>query len=123
MGRFKSKSWEQQLVLFPPYACIYMDEVKTEFLKIQNCSRLYGINIDYVFLTWNQSEDKLNEFLENINNFKYNPKFYLLDLNVSISESNLVTDLYFKETDRHQYLNYQSSHPGHIKTLIVSLIV
>ena len=40
MGRFKSKSWEQQLVLFPPYACIYMDEVKTEFLKIQKLQPL-----------------------------------------------------------------------------------
>ena len=42
-----------------------------------------------------------------------------LDLNVSIRESHLLNDLYFKETDRHQYLHYQSSHPKHIKKSIV----
>ena len=31
----------------------------------------------------------------------------------------MVTDLCFKETDRHQYLHYQSSHPEHIKKSIV----
>ena len=31
----------------------------------------------------------------------------------------MVTDLYFKEADRHQYLHYQSSHPDHIKRSIV----
>ena len=27
--------------------------------------------------------------------------------------------IYFKETDRHQYLHYQSSHPEHMKRSIV----
>ena len=31
----------------------------------------------------------------------------------------MVTDLYLKETDRYQYLHYQSSHPEHIKRPIV----
>ena len=31
----------------------------------------------------------------------------------------MVTDLYFKETDRHQYLHYRSSHPEHIKKSIL----
>ena len=31
----------------------------------------------------------------------------------------MLNDLYFKETDRHQYLHYQSSHPKHIKKSIV----
>ena len=35
---------------------------------------------------------------------KYNTNF--LDLNASIREGYLVTDLYFKEMDRHQYLHY-----------------
>ena len=50
---------------------------------------------------WNHREDKLNNFLENLNNFKSSLKFRygtskedlnLLDLNVSIRESLLVTD-------------------------------
>ena len=38
---------------------------------------------------------------------------------MSIRKVHLVTDLYFKETDHYQYLHYQSSHPEHIKRLIV----
>ena len=67
-----------------------------------------------MFFIWNHSEDELNKFLENFNKFNSNPKFTyeiskdninFLELNVSIRESHLVTDLYFKETDRHQYLH------------------
>ena len=84
--------------------------------------------IDDIFFVWNHSEDELNKFFENLNNFKSNLKFTyeiskdninLLVLNVSIKESHLVTYLYFKEMDRHQYLHYHSSHLEHIKKSIV----
>ena len=84
--------------------------------------------IDDIFFIWNHSKDELNKFLENLNKFKNNLKFTyeiskdninFLDLNVSIRESQLVTDLYFKETDRHQYLHFQSSHPDYIKRSVV----
>ena len=40
------------------------------------------------------------------------------DLNVSLSSGVIHTDLYIKPTDGHQYLDYQSSHPLHIKISI-----
>ena len=95
----------------PPYACIYMDEVETEFLKMQELQRLVWLQyIDDIFFIWNHSKDELNKFLENLNKFKSNLKFRyeipkdninFLNLNVSMKESNLVNYLYFKETDRH----------------------
>ena len=42
-----------------------------------------------------------------------------IDLNVSIPGSHMITDLHFKETDHHQYLHYQSSHPEHIQKSMV----
>ena len=42
-----------------------------------------------------------------------------LDLNVKLSERQLDTDLYIRSTDRHQYLNYSSSHPEYTKRSIV----
>ena len=94
-----------------PYACIYLDEVETEFLKMQELQRLVWLQyIDDIFFTWNHSEDELTKFLENLNKFKSNLKFRyeipkdninFLNLNVSMKESNLVNYLYFKETDRH----------------------
>ena len=41
-----------------------------------------------------------------------------LDLNVSLRNGVIHTDLYIKPTDCHHYLHYQYSHPLHIKTSI-----
>ena len=94
----------------PPYACIYMDEEETKLLKTQELHPLVWFwYIDDIFFIWNHSEDELNKFLENLNKFKSNLNFTyeiskdnvnFLDLNVSIRESHLVTDLYFKYSSR-----------------------
>ena len=42
-----------------------------------------------------------------------------LDLKVKLLEGKIKTDLYIKETDRHQYLHYSSSYPSHTKRSIV----
>ena len=80
-----------------------MNEVETKFLKTQELQPLVWFRyIDDIFFIWNHSEDELNKFLENLNKFKSNLKFTyeiskdninFLDLNVSIRESYLVTDL------------------------------
>ena len=41
-----------------------------------------------------------------------------IDLNISLRNGAIHTDLYIKPTDSYQYLRYQSSHPMHIKTSI-----
>jgi len=67
-------------------------------------------------------------FLERLNEFDSNLKFThdksqtrinFLDVNIRIEGQVLVSDLYFKETDRHQFLHFDSCHPRHVKTSIV----
>ena len=109
----------------PPYACIFMDEVETEFLKSQELQPFFWLRyIDYMFFIWTHGEEKLTEFLNELNSFHFNLKFTyetssctvdFLDLNVSLKNGTLHTDLYIKPMDGHQYLHYQSSHPLHIK--------
>ena len=41
-----------------------------------------------------------------------------LSLKVGLDGSNLVTDVYSKDTDTHQYLDNRSSHPTHVKKSI-----
>ena len=53
--------------------------------------------------------------------FTYETSSYtvnFLDLNVSLNNGAIHTDLYIKPTDGDQYLHYQSSHPLHIKNSI-----
>ena len=113
----------------PPYACIYMDEVETEFLETQNFKPLVWMRyIDDIFFIWTHGEEKLKNFMNEFNNFKSNLKFTFesdsecinfLDLNVKLNNGRLTTSVYIKPTDRHQYLHYRSSHPDHIKRSIV----
>ena len=66
--------------------------------------------------------------LENINKFHPNLKFIyekskekinFLDVVIKIKESWIITDLYCKPTDGHQYLQYDSCHADHIKRSII----
>ena len=66
--------------------------------------------------------------MENLNQFHPNIKcthkssaesIPFLDLLVKLSQGKLETDLHIKPTDRHQYLHYSPSHPGHTKRSIV----
>ena len=113
----------------PPYACIFMDKVEIDFLETQVVKPLVWLRyIDDIFFIWNESEEKLDEFLENLNNFHPNLKFTsekskksvnFLDVKVSLIDQHLETDLYCKPTDCHQFLDFNSAHPVHIKKSIV----
>ena len=59
----------------------------------------------------------LNIFLPNLQfTYKLSKKrVAFLDLNVSLENGSVTTDLHTKSTDCHQYLHYSSSHTDHIK--------
>ena len=84
----------------PPYACIFMDEVETEFLKSQESQPFLWLRyIGDIFFIW--THGTLETSKERVN---------FLDLNVSIRNDTISTGLYIKPTDGHQYLDYKSSH-------------
>ena len=75
---------------------------------------------------WTESEESLEKFLEDLNKFHPNLKFTyekskekinFLDVVIKIKESRIITDLYCKSVDCHQYLNYDSCHADHLKRL------
>ena len=45
--------------------------------------------------------------------------FNFLDLVIKLTDGKIVTDLYCKPTDSHQYLHYDSCHAEHIKRSII----
>ena len=88
----------------PPYACILMDQVETEFLEMQKHKSLVWFRyIDDVFLIWTHGKEKLSSFLEDLNKFHPNIKFshetnkesiYFLDLNFRLPDDKTSIDLY-----------------------------
>ena len=80
--------------------------------------------IDDIFLIWEHGEESLKLFLEKINKIHPTIKFTadwsyssvnFLDVKVIMKDGKIITDLYVKPTDTHQYLDSSSCHPYHCK--------
>eukprot|EP00061_Rhincodon_typus_P000320 g11291.t1 len=83
--------------------------------------------IDDCMGTASCSHKELELFIRFTNTFHPNLKFTwtisntsrsFLDLSVSISGNHLATDIHFKPTTSHSYLEYTSSHPPSCKNAI-----
>ena len=75
-------------------------------------------------MTWTHSVDHLHAFTSYLNSIHPTIKFTsnhsftsipFFDVNVSVNNGNITTDLYTKTTDKHQYLLHSSCHPQHTK--------
>ena len=81
------------------------------------------LNWQHIFI-WTYGEQKLVKFLKGLNNFYPNLSFAyetsknnvnFLNLNVSLRDHAIYTDLYIKPIQVQQYPHYHSSHPHHIQ--------
>ena len=82
-----------------------------------------------MFMIWEHGEETLLEFFRHLNSinpsiqFENPPKYSkdsveFLDVKLTRVGDKLKTDLYTKTTDTHQYLEFSSCHPYHIKRSI-----
>ena len=102
-----------------------MAELEEEILrKAEFKPCLWWKYIDDIFLLWEHGEEKLNSFIDNINNMHPTIKFTadwsktsinFLDVTVSIAEGVIETDLYVKPTGSRQYLLSSSCHSFYFK--------
>ena len=112
----------------PPCTCIFMDKMETSFLKTQQLQPFIWLRyVDDIFFIWTHGEEQLKLFLKDLNEFHPDLKFTyetsqnsanFLDINVSLKDGAIFTDLHIRPTDGHQFLHYKSSHPNHIKNSI-----
>ena len=111
----------------PPYAIIFMGDLEEKLLK--DCDKKYIAWWRYTdtFLIWQHGEKELEKFLEILNCYHPTIKFTgnysweqinFLDVSVRKKNKQLVTNLYVKPTDTHQYLHASSCHVYHSKKSI-----
>eukprot|EP00061_Rhincodon_typus_P000913 g13164.t1 len=113
------------------YACVFVRYVEWSLFCCYTCTipHLFLHYIDVCISTALCSHEDLQQFINFTNTFHPNLKFIwtisdtslsFLDLSVSISISgnHLNTNIYFKPTDSHSYLDYTSSHPPSCKNAI-----
>ena len=95
----------------PPFACIFMDEVETEFFKSEELQLFLWLRyINVIFFIWAHGKQKLDLFHNELYNFHPNLSFTcetsteianFIDLNVRIKNGAIITDLYVKPVDGH----------------------
>ena len=114
--------------LAPSYAITYMNWFEETYVYTHPTQPLLWLRfIDDIYLLWDKSRAELDTFFEYLNSCTPNIKFTMevsedsvtfLDTTVKVIDNQLVTDLYTKPTDSHNYLWYTSAHPRHCKDSI-----
>jgi hypothetical protein len=83
--------------------------------------------LDDCFIVWNEAQGDIKYFHTLLNNLHPSLNFTLesseteipfLDILVKLNNNQVTTDIYYKPTDTHQYLSYNSCHPRHTKNNI-----
>lgn len=111
----------------PAYASLFMGKFEHDFLQSMPIKPEIWLRfLDDIFMVWNDSMENLQIFIDKINNFHPSIKFTynisqtsvsFLDVVASKGKSlDIVTDVFVKETNVHQYLEYTSSHPKSCKS-------
>ena len=106
----------------PPYAILFMGYLEHKILNSLVEKPLVWLRyIDDIFMIWQHEEEALTEFLKILNSCHPTIKLtaeYSLDVEVTWSGNKLLTALYIKPTDTHQYLEFSSCHIYHSKKSI-----
>ena len=109
----------------PPYAILFMADLEEKILSaFEEKPMIWWRYIDDIFFIWEHGEESLEKFLNKLNSFHPTIKFTaeysketinFLDVNIRLVEGELMTDLFVKPTNTHQFLDPSSSHLYHYK--------
>ena len=104
-----------------------MDTTQIDFLKMQELAPFVLLRYtDNIFFIEMHGEAELKKFMEGLNNFLQKLQFTFessknrvafLDLNISLENGSITSDLHTKNTDC-QYINCSSSNPDHVKNSV-----
>ena len=105
-----------------------MDNMEREFPEAEDTKPWVWLRyIDDIFFIWTEGENKLKSFLQCLNTFhpnlnftyeKSNTSINFLDVVFKINNDKFEINLYSKPTHCHQFLEFNSAHPIHIKKSI-----
>ena len=109
----------------PSLANIFMSEFEDKFIySYEKQPLLFKRYIDDCIFLWTHGDEELEKFKSHLNNCHPTIKFTFesslknvnfLDTTIQNKDGVLETDVYFKPTDSHDYLQFTSSHPSHMK--------
>ena len=109
----------------PPYAVLFMVALEEKTLgKVKKKPSVWWRYIDNMFFIWEHGEDLLKNLpmrlihfihLSNLRQTGQKKRLIFLDVEVTLKDGVLSTDLFVKPNDTHQFLDPTSCHPYHCK--------
>ena len=124
---FQKKGCAMGTIWAPAYANIFMGKFDRLHIYhyLRNFSTFYCRFIDDIFFLWNGTESELIKFIDIINQNYPTIKFEFIYSRNSITfldtkvyknkNGTLCTNIYRKQSDRHNFLHYKSAHPKALK--------
>ena len=118
--------------LAPPFACLGVGELEKQFFNSNHDNvkiiQMWKRFIDDIFALIKGSEEQcialvnyLNTLMPGVVKFTYSystEKVVFLDLEISLVDGKIETNLYIKPSNSQIYLDYHSNHPEHTKSSI-----
>ena len=109
----------------PPYSILFMFDLEKRLLSdIDLKPYVWWRYINDIFLIWEHGKKSLRLFSEKTADWSYS-SINFTGVMVIMKDGKIITGLYVKPTDTHQYLDSSSCHPHHCKksTLTAKLCV
>ena len=106
----------------PSYACLFVGYVGEKMLLTYTCARpiMSRRYIDDYLGMSTSTKKELEDFMQYVNDFHPSLRYTydisdtsvnFLDISISMTQHGLTTDIFYKDTDTHSYLRYESAHP------------
>ena len=110
----------------PSYACLFVGYVEEKMLLTYTGTKLIMLRryIDDYFGISTSTKNELEDFMQYVNDFHPSLSYTydisdtsvnFLDISISMTHHGLTTDIFYKDTDTHSYLRYESAHPPSCK--------
>ena len=112
--------------LGPCYECLFVGYVEEKMLLTYTGTKpimLRRYIDDYIGIS-TSTKNELDDFMEYVNDFYPSLSYTydisdtsvnFLDISISMTQHGLTTDIFYKDTDTHSYLRYESAHPPSCK--------
>ena len=110
----------------PVYAVLALGYLEETLFVNENkyIQQSYFRYLDDIIITWKNKFGNYGRFINELNTLDVNLEFIIDKVETSMNflyvtitkmNNNFETDIYYKQTDSKQYLNFNSNHPRHVK--------
>ena len=127
MGTKFAPNYANLVLGYLEHLLFYIIQTKFSISIAIKFRKRYKRYLDDVFIIWDKHDGEFEDVLDIMNDLNHKIKFTwdsrgdnatFLDIKLTKRNNAIITDIFYKETDTKQYLEFNSNHPRHVKNNI-----